>query len=221
MRGWQRLTYYLLLNVLVSACTTLAVLWAWERWNPRPALPTPAVAAPALTPRGPTPTATQALFAYLVQPGETLGQLAERFNTDVETLQQLNGLPNAHIAAGQVLLIPGRPPPTLRTPQPVEGLEVVDVVGVGRLEEEHVVLRYTGPGGLPLGGWRLHDGRGHTFVFPTFTLQSGGAVRVWSRAGANTAVDLYWGLTQAIWASGATVHLLTPEGKEVDAYTVP
>lgn len=221
MQGWRRLFYYLLLNVLVSACTTVTVLWLWERRRPQAVLPTPAVALAAVTPRSATPTPTPPLFAYLVQPGETLSQIAERFGTEVERLRELNRLPDESIAVGQVLLIPGTPPPDLAQPWHGEGLEVVDVVGGGRLEEEHVVLRYTGPGGLPLSGWQLRDDRGHTFIFPTFVLQSGGAVRVWTRAGAPTAVDLYWGLEQAVWPSGATLHLLTPDGQEALRYTVP
>jgi LysM repeat protein len=34
MRGWKRLFYYLLINVLVSACTMLVVLSVWQRFNP-------------------------------------------------------------------------------------------------------------------------------------------------------------------------------------------
>ncbi len=31
MKGWKRLLYYLMINVLVSACTILTILVAWER----------------------------------------------------------------------------------------------------------------------------------------------------------------------------------------------
>ena len=34
MRHWKRLFYYLIINVLVSACTVLAVLTIWERTHP-------------------------------------------------------------------------------------------------------------------------------------------------------------------------------------------
>jgi hypothetical protein len=34
MEQRQRLFFYIVLNVIVSACTTLAVLWVWERTHP-------------------------------------------------------------------------------------------------------------------------------------------------------------------------------------------
>lgn len=55
MKRWKRLAYYLLINVLVSACTTLAVLAMWDRARgPAEALPNSAAlaqtaATPALT----------------------------------------------------------------------------------------------------------------------------------------------------------------------------
>jgi phospholipase C len=45
--------------------------------------------------------------AYLVQPGDTLSQIAERFGTTVEATAQANGIENPNIIyAGQVLYIP-------------------------------------------------------------------------------------------------------------------
>lgn len=51
-------------------------------------------------PEGPT-------FSYIVQSGDTLFSIALRYDTDVETLRRLNGLPDDAIGAGQVLLVPG------------------------------------------------------------------------------------------------------------------
>ncbi len=34
MRGWKRLSYYLVINVLVSACTMVVVLAVWQHYNP-------------------------------------------------------------------------------------------------------------------------------------------------------------------------------------------
>jgi LysM repeat protein len=43
----------------------------------------------------------------VVLPGDTLFSLALTYDTDVETLRQLNNLPDDTIAVGQTLLIPG------------------------------------------------------------------------------------------------------------------
>jgi hypothetical protein len=49
-------------------------------------------------------------------------------------------------------------------------------------------------------GWTLQDNAQNTFTFPNnFTLQSGKEVKVWSKDGNNTASDLYWDLSSAIW----------------------
>jgi len=42
MKSWKRLLFYLVLNILVSACTTLAVLFVWDQFSgpmPRNLLP--------------------------------------------------------------------------------------------------------------------------------------------------------------------------------------
>lgn len=56
MSQWKRLLFYLALNVLVSACTTLAVLWIWGRTHQPTPLPTPSALQ---TTRSPTSTVTQ------------------------------------------------------------------------------------------------------------------------------------------------------------------
>jgi phospholipase C len=48
-----------------------------------------------------------AAHAYLVQPGDTLSQIAEHFGTTVEAMAQANGIENPNIIfAGQVLYLP-------------------------------------------------------------------------------------------------------------------
>lgn len=43
---------------------------------------------------------------YVIQPGDTLGGIAQRFRTQVSALQQVNDLTGSRIIAGQTLLIP-------------------------------------------------------------------------------------------------------------------
>jgi lysozyme len=57
---------------------------------------------PALTPTPPTPET----FPYVVQPGDTLSIIAERFQTDIETLRRLNNLDNDNLAVGQPIYVP-------------------------------------------------------------------------------------------------------------------
>lgn len=45
---------------------------------------------------------------YTLQPGDTLSALARRFNTTVETLQEINNIKNKNmIFAGDTITVPG------------------------------------------------------------------------------------------------------------------
>jgi len=129
MKQTKRLLYYLLINVLVSACTTIVVLVVWDRTQapvplfsrrtPLPesvsSLPTTLSAAqtqatlPAQPPAS-TPTATQVqnVEPYQVQFGDTLGLIALKFDVSIEELLALNQIldPNS-LPVGMVLYIPG------------------------------------------------------------------------------------------------------------------
>jgi LysM repeat protein len=71
------------------------------------ASPTPAVSAPTQIPGSGTSTTV-----YYVQPGDTLLRIAQRFNTTVAALAQLNGIVNPdRIRVGQRILIPTAPQP--------------------------------------------------------------------------------------------------------------
>jgi len=93
---------------------------------------TPAAAAPATTPAAAAPATTPAPAApvtYIVQPGDTLSEIAERFGTSVDALRAANGISNANaLRIGAKLTIPGgaapasavaaptaAPPPAART----------------------------------------------------------------------------------------------------------
>jgi LysM repeat protein len=266
MKQWKRLIYYLMINVLVSACTVLAVLTVWDRTHPPAAsggepvaldvpspLPSNAVVAstdapvsgtaeaPVVTPTSsPTPTAVKDVQQYQVQPGDTLGLIAQKYDVSLEDLMNFNSLsdPNS-LSVGQVIYIPVTPevvptntlaPTNTPAPQvtltlagPLPPAEVVidSVIGVGDLASEHVYIRRTGYGDLSLAGWQLKDENGNVFVFPQLELFQGGAVNVWSTVGSPTVVDLYWNLQTPVWRSGEKVTLLDAGGKVRATYTTP
>jgi LysM repeat protein len=255
MDKWKRLIYYLLLNVLVSACTITAVLFIWERTHPagQPA-PLAAVASPTssvqlplatveLTPQSsPTPTEIPRPLGpveeYQVEFGDTLGLIAEQYDVSVEEIMQVNQLTDANsLAVGMVLYIPLKgenaptvtprpslPPQVSSTPSgpPQEARVIINsVIGAGDLASEQVFLGRVGDGDLSLAGWKLQDEDGNEFVFPQLELYQGGAVLVWTKAGSNTAVDLYWGLASAVWQSGEKVTLRDAAGAVRATLSVP
>jgi LysM repeat protein len=258
MKQWKRLAYFLFLNILVSACTVLAVLVIWERVRGPLVPPSSGVnpatvvsmgsASPTALSQPPTPALSpteedfiaQNLETYQVQPGDTLGLIAEQFGVAVEDLIKINQIPDPNaLPAGMVLYIPRpnapQPSPTpaptqtalpASTPNPSsppqEARVIINaVIGPGDLASERVFITRSGSGELSLAGWQLRDEDGNVFIFPQLILYQEGAVNVWSTSGSNTVVDLYWGLSQPVWRSGEKVTLLDAEGKVRATYTIP
>jgi hypothetical protein len=162
----RKLIFYLVLNVLVSACTVTAVLVIWN---------------------------------YLIKPVSV-------------PVVPVNGT-QAPVST------PTQNPSKQSYPK---GKLVIDnVIGVGSISNEVVVLKREGTGELPLEGWQLKDQDGHEFTFPALTLFEGGAIRIFSRADQNTPLELFWNQTKAVWQIGEKVTLLDPSGKIQVEYTIP
>lgn len=228
MKQFKRLSFYLFLNVLVSACTTFSVLWFWDQYRSplpkgvlanalqsfsRATTPTP---EPSQATAIPQPTPTETFIVHQVKAGETFDSLAEQYNMSVEELVAVNGFSRPQpLGAGEVLRIPLHP----------KGTVIIDsVIGAGDLSSERVLLKHRGEGELSLVGWRLESGDGDVYTFPEFpkmTLFGGGAVNVYTKTGVDTVVDLYWGLDRPLWYSGATLTLKDTQGNVRHTYTVP
>ena len=72
-----------------------------------------------VTPQPPPPTPPPPTGTYVVQPGDTLTAIAARFGTTVQALVVANNIVNPNlIFVGQVLIIPGAPPPIVPTAAP-------------------------------------------------------------------------------------------------------
>jgi hypothetical protein len=98
---------------------------------------------------------------------------------------------------------------------------IKNVFGTGDIQNEVVLLNRQGVGKLELTGWQLKDGNGHAFTFPKLILNQDGAVQVYTRAGADSVIELHWGLDQAVWKSGMTVSLLDPVGYLRASFLIP
>lgn len=72
------------------------------------------------SPRVSTPVPEVAAFQYEVQEGDSVYGLAVRFDTTVEEIVALNKLESAdQLSVGEIILIPGEPPPDLPSPSVV------------------------------------------------------------------------------------------------------
>lgn len=84
---------------------------------------------------------------------------------------------------------------------------------------EHVVIRNDTAAATTLTGWTLRDLANHAFTFPSFVLQGGSGVKVWTKAGVNDAENLFWRRRSAIWNNaGDTAILRDQRGTEVARY---
>lgn len=168
MNFWKRIFPYLILNIVISAAATLAVLAIWDRvQHPLPL-------------SGSSPQTAPTALANDAAPQEQA------------TLPPLD--------------------------QPVIRIETV--IGAGDLSSETVQLQRIGENSLQLAGWWL-EGGGQKFTFPALTLNKNGSVRLYSRSGQNSVIELYWGLAKAAWKAGDTLRLFDPQGNQRADYTIP
>lgn len=244
---FKRLFYYLTINVLVSACTIYVVIYLmnlyesslWPVRTPQadaylsPTPPAYYLTATAQASITPSPTPTRVIVLYEVQPGDTLGEIALKFDVSVESIMEENGLSESDVlGSGQNLSIylppqGGLPeqdstPLPLATPDPVESLvKIAYIIGAGDLNSERIRLERVGEGTLSLAGWKLHDEDGNQFTFPQLSLFPGAIVDLYSGAGRDTVTALYWGLPEAIWSPGETAALLDDQDQLRALFRVP
>ena len=76
------------------------------------------------------------------------------------------------------------------------------------LDQEYVCFENRGGLAADMTGWHVKDLADHTYTFSSFTLSPGALVRLRTGKGQNTATDLYWGLTMAIWNNDHDTVLL-------------
>lgn len=86
-------------------------------------------------------------------------------------------------------------------------IEIVGVVRPGDVTAEGVRIRNTGAN-LRVTGWRLTDLDGNEYVFPELLIFSQTEVTLFTRAGQNTPVALFWGLDRAVWGEDGDIITL-------------
>ena len=230
MKQWNRVVFFLLINILVSACTTFGVLWFWEQAHKPMAgsylpfalrsvskTPTPVSSAPAgaLLSRA---TPTQVFVVHQVVSGETFESIAQSYNISVEELLAVNGFTKSQpLGEGEVLRIPVK-----ANSAEAAGVVIANVIGPGDLASERVDIQLNGGLELSLAGWQLEDEVGDIYTFPALDLATSGAVvSVYTKAGTDGANQVYWDLGQAVWKSGETVTLKDDKGSARATYKIP
>jgi LysM repeat protein len=209
-------------------------------------MPTPNIAAP---PSGTVPAEAQPAAGgdepviHTVQAGETLGRISEQYDVSIDDILTVNGLtdPNV-IGAGQQLIIPvgGIPTPTTAPPTPTEApvlptpistepvatgqgqIAVTGVIDAGALASEAVQIVNNGAEAQLMEGWTVRDEDGNVYTFGRVSIFGEGAgVLLNTRAGDDSATDLFWGLTEPAWRSGETLTLMDNASGVVATFAIP
>jgi hypothetical protein len=125
--------------------------------------------------------------------------------------------PGICITAAPAQILPSQP--TLSADE--IHLKIDNIYGVGKIENEVVVIINQSSGAINLSGWKLDDGHGTSYIFPDLTLHQGGQVQLFSSAGTNTVTKLFWNQNKAIWKTGGSATLRSPEGVVFASYVIP
>ena len=85
-------------------------------------------------------------------------------------------------------------------------------------EWEFVLIENRGPGDQDMSNWTLSNERGDTYTFPAgFILPVDGSVRVWTKSGRDSEIELYWGREEEAWENTSdTATLKDRDGEAVD-----
>lgn len=100
-------------------------------------------------------------------------------------------------------------------------IEIQTIVGVGDILNERVLLISVSNSPINLSGWSLIDEDQSVFTFPDLTIFPGGGLNLYSKAGVNSAIDLFWEQPGAVWESGETATLLDPGGNKRFGFVIP
>ena len=178
---------------------------------------------------------------HTVQSGDTLNRISQQYDVSIDDIMAANGLtdPNV-ISVGQQLVIPVGGLPTATVPAPTEiaalpspipteavvtgqgEIAIAAITDPGALETEAVQIVNNGAELQSLQGWKLRDEDGHVYTFGDVGIFGEGAgILLHSRAGANSALELFWGLDEPAWRSGETLTLWNAAEQVVATFVVP
>lgn len=165
---------------------------------------------------------------YVVQNGDSLSGIADRFGVPVAAIMAANKLDNPDfVFVGQRLTIPSGdttavvPTATAIATTVNTGISVTAVAGVGELASEVVNIGNDSDLAVNLQGWRLEREGGPAYTFDNVLLFPGSGLKLHSGPGTNTSVDVYWNQAAGVWSTGAVARLVNPQGAEVSRFPVP
>jgi LysM repeat protein len=101
-------------------------------------------------------------------------------------------------------------------------IEISEILEVGEIAGERVVISNVGNTLADMQGWTLSDVDGNTYTFPNFRLWAEGNVIIHTRVGedGNPPSNFFWGKLEAIWSLGEVATLKDADGQPVSTFAV-
>jgi LysM domain/Lamin Tail Domain len=227
----QQATVLIIVNAAVSALISLIVVAAGLALFAPPVVERVIVDGTARPLGTPVPTRRTTAVNYTIKAGDSLSMIAANFGISTSALMQANGLTNPNLlTVGQVIVIP---PPDLTSSASVVATPATAVPPVAPILKISAILRSASASSvgemviiqnvgarINMKGWTLQDLRSNIYVFPDFVLESNAGVRVHTDAGLDSATDLFWNRSAAVWESNDTATLKDRGGVVIDSYTI-
>lgn len=94
------------------------------------------------------------------------------------------------------------------------------VFGTGELNLEYILIRNDSDKILNMEGWKVRSSS-DLYIFPNLSLNRNGAVKLYSKQGNNSVIELFWGNTNSIWKPGDKILLEDPNGELRATYLIP
>ncbi|MFW5691823.1 MAG: lamin tail domain-containing protein [Chloroflexota bacterium] len=133
----------------------------------------------------------------------------------MQDIPRFQPLTNIGVGFEQIPLAP------TATPIQVSSVSIDGVSGLGDIDDETVTLINAGDT-IDISGWTLRDGDGNVYMFPENTqIGSGETLAVFTKQGEDTLSTLYWGLDEAVLASGELLRLTDNNNQNVAIFRVP
>jgi hypothetical protein len=98
---------------------------------------------------------------------------------------------------------------------------VASFISNGVLPNEAVQIANDGNMMIALQGWRLEKEGGPAYTFGNLLLNPGSGLILYTGAGTDTNVALYWNRTTPLWERGSVARLINAQGQEVSRLTAP
>ena len=101
-------------------------------------------------------------------------------------------------------------------------IEITEVLGVGQIDQESVVITNLGDRLASMQDWTLSGAGANVYTFPNFRLWAGGGVTVHTRVGqdGNPPSNFYWGKLEPVWSAGGVITLKDAQGAVLATYAV-